>query len=381
MTCVGPFSTSVVRPPAAQARGRCSLLSPAGRRCRWRSWSSAPSPVPHSAREPVRRWRTGRPGPACQPVLVLWPVRPVRPACQQASRGRRNRLSRKADRGGCRSASHPGDRRRRSQGYAPVPPFLEGRRGLDAGALSPRPSDLPRTSTMKSPVRSDTGCRRITSRWSGARVSTSERTRSPLMRRRASSSTLPPQVSPASASWSPVSWFPAVLGSAGPAPALVGQPAVGDGEQPGTELGLGAGERVEVAEGTKEDLADEVLGLTGPLQAEVPAHGGGELLVDGFVGPGGVGSQGGVEYLVKRLTEAHAASSDGPRSNLNEFSGGPPEPVTISGDRRGFVSPVLSGGWVTLTDLPPRPRILHRFSRLFGVVTGRGQGAHAFVCH
>ena len=45
LTCRGSFSTSVVRPPAAQARGRCSLLSPAGRRCRWRSRTSAPSPA------------------------------------------------------------------------------------------------------------------------------------------------------------------------------------------------------------------------------------------------------------------------------------------------------------------------------------------------
>ena len=62
-----PFSNSVVRPPAAQARGRCLLLSPAGRLCRWRGPTSVRHPrrgrpAGGSEREPALGWRSARPG-------------------------------------------------------------------------------------------------------------------------------------------------------------------------------------------------------------------------------------------------------------------------------------------------------------------------------
>ena len=73
------------------------------------------------------------------------------------------------------------------------------------------------------------------------------------------------------------------------AASLIGEAAMGDGEDPGAELLLSALEPAEAGEDPQEDLVDQAVGVLGSLRPQITGHGAGQVVVEPLEGPGRVG--------------------------------------------------------------------------------------------
>ncbi len=102
------------------------------------------------------------------------------------------------------------------------------------------------------------------------------------------------------------------LRTALPTAGVVDQDPVGDGEEPGPEVGFVTGELRQPVEHPEEHLAGEVLGFTGALRAQVAEDAGGVVVVEPTAGPRLVRERPTTQVVERDLTDPGLAAASHP---------------------------------------------------------------------